>query len=113
MDNIYVTLPPELVAINFPGYFFHVVEQRLYSLKSGELKQLHRCTGNQWNDFQPGYRISHNGVKKYMREDFLINRTKQPKLTVIPYHVPTKQCKSINGIGENHPNGVEQVNQPI
>lgn len=113
MDNIYVTLPPELVAIKFPGYFFHVVEQQLYSLKSGVLKPLHRHNGNPWNDYHPGYTISHKGVKIYMREDWLISKTKQPQLTTVPYYVPDVQQQNSDRTRTYHSKRTKQNRKTV
>lgn len=112
MDNIYVTLPPDLVAIQYPGYYFHVVEQRLYSLKSGELKQLYRHSGNHWNEHHAGYMVSHKGVRKFMREDFLIKDTNSPTLTIVPYHVPIiQQQQNFNRPGTHRYKRSEQIHQ--
>ena len=59
-----VTLPKDFVAIKFPGYFWNIKEQRLYSMKvTGVLRPLAGpYTPNHFNHLlAPAYRISING----------------------------------------------------
>jgi hypothetical protein len=76
-----VTLKPKFIATNFPGYFFNVEDDQLYSLKvDGVLKPLKFVTPNYWNkiDSYPiklkdgtkviskgGYNISVKGRRKF------------------------------------------------
>lgn len=41
-----VTLPKDFVATRYPGYFWNVVERKLYTLKvTGELRPMHSAKG--------------------------------------------------------------------
>lgn len=64
-----VTLPPSFAATRYPGYFWNVSEQRLYSLKSGTLKPIQALRNGPWFRnrgvyFRPGYVVSHGGKKR-------------------------------------------------
>ena len=62
-----VTLPVEFVATRFPGYFWNVEEQKLYSIKvTGELKPMAFQKGGTfgWVKVEPGYQISVKGQKR-------------------------------------------------
>jgi len=80
-----VTLPPEFVAIKYPGYFWNTTEKKLYSCKiDGILKPLKLKQGGFFNGVQidPGYSVSVEGKKKYLLFEILC-RTK-PSNTVFP-----------------------------
>lgn len=82
-----ITFPPEFTATRYPGYFWHTTEQKLYSIKiGGILRPLYRQKGNQFNQGNPGYKISVNGKKKYIWEKTL----KKLKLesSVVPVQLP-------------------------
>jgi hypothetical protein len=68
-----VTLPPEFVATKYPGYFWNYSTMKLYSLKvSGELRPLKHITPNYFNNWHcGGYRVSVNGVRKNLFDDYL------------------------------------------
>ena len=62
-----VTLPKDFVATKYPGYFWNVVEKKLYSLKvTGELRALTFYRGGWFYGrmIEPGYSISVNGLRK-------------------------------------------------
>ena len=62
-----VTLPKDFVATRYPGYFWNVVEKKLYSLKvTGELRPLKFCKGGNFfgNVVEPGYKVSVNGERR-------------------------------------------------
>lgn len=62
-----VTLPKDFVATRYPGYFWNVVERKLYSLKvMGELKPMTFFKGGTWYGVthEPGYKLSVNGVRR-------------------------------------------------
>jgi hypothetical protein len=65
-----VTLPPYFVATKFPGYFWNLRTQTLYSVKvHGVLKELKLTRPNQWNNLVvPAYRVSVNGKRRYLYE---------------------------------------------
>lgn len=62
-----VTLPKDFVATRYPGYFWNVVEKKLYSVKvTGELKAMAFYKGGFFygNKIEPGYQISVKGRKR-------------------------------------------------
>jgi hypothetical protein len=85
-----VTLPYGFVSTWFPGYFWNTEEQRLYSLKiDGVLKPIRYVTPNHFNHLnEPGYRVSHKGVRRFMP---------MSKLKALPKHhtdvIPVKDTK--------------------
>lgn len=84
-----IQFPPSFVQLDrYPGYYWNVQEQKLYSAKSGVLKPLHFMKAfNGYSkflrrnvDFKAGYHISVNGVKiKLNLEDL--------RLLKVPAHV--------------------------
>lgn len=82
-NNIFVTLPENFIACpKHPGYFYNIQDRKLYSIKSGLLTPMKHYQGNQWNKFHPGYRVSIGGVRKSIRDEYLINLEK--KQSIIP-----------------------------
>ena len=62
-----ITFPPEFVATKFPGYFWNVKDQKLYSLKvTGVLRPLRYSGPNRWNFYRSGYRVSVNGRSRWL-----------------------------------------------
>ena len=62
-----VTLPKDFVATRHPGYFWNVVEKKLYSIKvTGELRPMKFQKGGNfgWVKVEPGYQISVKGQKR-------------------------------------------------
>lgn len=69
-----VTLPKGFVAIKYPGYFWHLTEKKLYSMKvDGILKPLKVCKPNYWNKYFSGYQVSVQGSKRLVEMSFLMN----------------------------------------
>ena len=69
-----VTLPKDFVATRYPGYFWNVVERKLYSLKvTGELKPMAFHKGGRFYGYviEPGYQISVNGQKRKYTMEYL------------------------------------------
>lgn len=68
-----VTLPKEFVATRFPGYFWNIETQTLYSLKvGGVLREMKRCKPNRWNRWhEEGYRVSHEGRNRNLFMSYL------------------------------------------
>lgn len=69
-----ITLPKDFVMTKSPGYFWNVVEQKLYSIKvTGELRPLKFNRGGYFNGykFEPGYSISVNGIRRRFCMDYL------------------------------------------
>ena len=78
-----VTLPKEFVATKYPGYFWNIQNEQLYSVKvTGTLKPLAKQLPNQFNHFVAGYKISVRGNKRTLALDYL--KTLKPKTTVYP-----------------------------
>ena len=73
-----VTLPKEFVATRHPGYFWNVVEKKLYSIKvTGELRPMafHKGGNFGWVRVEPGYQISVNGRKRRFTMGYLESLT--------------------------------------
>lgn len=73
-----VTLPKDFVATRYPGYFWNVVEKKLYSIKvSGELRPIkfHKGGNFGWIRVEPGYQISVKGRKRRYTMDYLESLT--------------------------------------
>ena len=68
-----VTLPVNFVATKYPGYFWHIPTQALYSLKvDGVLSPLKITGPNHWNKWtEPGYRVSVQGVRRSLMLSYL------------------------------------------
>ena len=69
-----VTLPKDFVATRFPGYFWNVVEKKLYSLKvTGELRPMtfHKGGNFGWVRVEPGYQISVKVRKRRYTMEYL------------------------------------------
>ena len=78
-----VTLPSDFVAIHYPGYFWNIRQQRLYTMKvTGVLRPLVKPKPNIFNDFKDDYRLSVNGQTRYVSMNYL--KTLQHKNSVIP-----------------------------
>jgi len=85
-----VTLPPEFVAIKYPGYFWNIEDKHLYSIKvSGVLRRL-KGPYLFWDRTRFGptptdkkcYKVSVGGVRKYVFMEYLENL--EPQDSVIP-----------------------------
>lgn len=84
--NTFVTLPENLVAVpGYPGYVWDIIDHKLFSFKSGELKELKMVKGNYWNNGFDCYRVSRYGIKRTL----IVMRLKtiKPKHTVVDYNV--------------------------
>ena len=74
-----ITLPKDFVMTKAPGYFWNIVEKKLYSIKvTGELRPLAFHKGGRFYGYsiEPGYAISVNGVRRRFCMDYL-NSLKQ------------------------------------
>lgn len=65
-----VTLPPHFAATYFPGYFWNVDTQTLYTAKLGVLKEMKRIRSSHLSPFD-GYRVCVNGIRKCLHIDYL------------------------------------------
>ena len=78
-----VKLPTDFVANKYPGYFWNLYDQKLYSIKvSGILRPLYLHEGNYFNGGFPHYRISVDGQPKCLYVDNL--KKLKPANSVIP-----------------------------
>lgn len=78
-----ITFPPNLVAGRYPGYYWDVVDHKLYSIKIyGELCEIQLRTGNRWNNGKAGFAVSHKGCKRYLVLEILMKL--RPKDSVVP-----------------------------
>ena len=79
-----VTLPKDFVAIKYPGYFWHLTEKRLYSVKiGGILRPLAKPSPpNYWNRGVSMYRLSVSGSHRYIAVEKL--KLLKPKNSIIP-----------------------------
>jgi hypothetical protein len=69
-----VTLPKDFVATRYPGYFWNVVEKKLYTIKvTGELRPMTFQRGGNFygHKIAPGYQISVKGRKRKFTMDYL------------------------------------------
>ena len=81
-----ITFPPEYVEIYYPGYYWNMKENVLYSIKvTGTLKPLK--LGRRWNgpghySVIKGYKLSHRGRPRFMPLEDLMKLS--PKNAVVP-----------------------------
>ena len=76
-----VVLPSEFVATKYPGYFWNVNDQKLYSVKvTGELRLMKFMPPCRWNHFVLGYRVSVRGDRRTLTMDYLEKLTSTPQV---------------------------------
>ena len=81
-----VTLPPEFTATKYPGYFWNVKTQTLYSLKvGGVLREMKITHPNFFNKYFHGYRVCHKGYRRNLSIDYL------EKLEIKDSRIPIKE----------------------
>lgn len=63
-----IVFPSGYCKTKYPGYFWNVNDQKLYSIKSGVLKPLtlRKAFYNRYVDFPIGYNVSNNGVSRFV-----------------------------------------------
>jgi hypothetical protein len=84
-----ITFPPEYVATRYPGYFWNISDEKLYSIKvTGCLRPIAFKKESYWNK-NAGYAVSVNGKKRFMRLEYLRKLT--PSAQVMPMY--SKQMK--------------------
>lgn len=85
-----VTLPKEFVATKYPGYFWNIKDEKLYSIKvTGALKPLSYTRAGLFNKYtrriiMPGYHVSVNGKKKILTLEEL--KALKPKKQIFPIY---------------------------
>jgi hypothetical protein len=79
-----VTFPKDFVAIRYPGYFWNLVDKKLYSMKvSGVLRPLAGPRpANPFNHYCEGYQVSVDGYRRIIPMTYL--RKLSAKNSVIP-----------------------------
>ena len=83
-----VQFPPEYIQLTrYPGYYWNTKEKRLFSIKSGILKQIKLekaykgyIRGYGYVDAEPGYRISVEGQRRKLSQRWLCS-SKMPTAT--------------------------------
>lgn len=68
-----VKLPKQFVATKYPGYFWDIEAKRLYSCKSGELKEMKVVIPNYFNHLhEKGYQVSVKGQRRVLLWSYLL-----------------------------------------
>lgn len=78
-----IIAPIGFTPTKYAGYYYHINEQRLYSIKSGILKPIKHQPPSYWNKGHGGYTISHCGKKRWLCDQYL------NKLQIEDYVIPT------------------------
>jgi hypothetical protein len=85
MGEVMVVFPPEFVATRYPGYFWHLTEQRLYTIKvTGILRPLAVSNHIRYTHGRNQYKLSVNGNKRHIYEDTLKQLKAPKKNQVVP-----------------------------
>ena len=67
-----VVLPKEIIETKYPGYFFNIDNEMLYSVKVvGMLKPLGKCFPNVHNHFRTGWKVSVKGERRWLDLSYL------------------------------------------
>jgi hypothetical protein len=82
-----IRLPAGFVAIQYDGYFWHIKEGKLYSLKRGSLKPLAKALPCRRNFYRSGYQISNLGKRRFI--DIKELRSLTITDSIIPMFKPT------------------------
>lgn len=78
-----VSLPTDFVATRYPGYFWNLKEQKLYTMKvTGVLRPLVKPLPSFFNHYRDIYKVSHNGKRRTMEVSTL--KKLKAKDSVIP-----------------------------
>ena len=83
-DAPVVQLPLGYCPTKYPGYFWNAYEQKMYSLKSGVLKEIKRRKwhGNRQYGPTDGYNVSHLGKRRHLPHEDMLKLV--PMRAVIP-----------------------------
>ena len=80
-----ITFPPEFVATRYPGYFWNINDNKLYSIKvTGMLRPLQFIKPNGGNHGYAGDNVSVNGRHRYLHLEYL--KTLSPKRQKVPLY---------------------------
>lgn len=81
-----VTLPKNLTATIYPGYFWDVTNKDLYSIKTGTLKKIKKNITNKYTKhlcYKYYFNISHKGKSKIFTDGYLESLTLQDSIIPI------------------------------
>jgi hypothetical protein len=91
-----ITFPEEFIETSVPGYFWSIKEQKLYSIKSGQLKILSGPVKieTQYKGRFFGWVVSHMGERVYLAVEYLTSlndKNADYELPVIRERFPSKK----------------------
>lgn len=106
MSETYIKFEDSLRAIaGYPGYFWCVASDKLYSIKvGGELRSINLTHPNTFNKLHfSAYRVSVRGVRKFLSKDTILRRLLKEHTIRIPTKVidpdPEKRDWEYDGEG--------------
>lgn len=77
-----IILPIGLTPTKYPGYFWDINKKKLYSIKTGLVREIKYTKPNRFNHFMDGYRVSHEGHRVVLTLEYL------NKLTNVDHIIP-------------------------
>lgn len=100
-----ITLPPQFAATCYPGYYWNVIERKLYSIKvSGILTPIKYTKASAFTEGREGYRVSVGGQRRWLTLPYL--RTLDLTDKFIPVEPSAKDAKAtVNRILKETDNG--------
>lgn len=106
---ICTTLPDGFVATRIPGYFWDVNSQKLYSIKTGVLREMILSVPNRYNGISlPAYRVSHEGKKRYITLEELVRL--KPICSVVPVDKTPIAERRQQMLHKRYTKAIEQAN---
>lgn len=75
-----IILPPGLVSTKYSGYFYSIPDKKLYSIKTGVLKEVKKK--RLWRNNPSFFEISHKGIRRGLYDQYL-NKLSYPKTVEI------------------------------
>lgn len=70
-----IIFPVGFTPTKYDGYFWHTINKKLYSIKSGVLREIKYTRPNRFNHFTDGYRVSVNGNRRVLELRYLNSLT--------------------------------------
>lgn len=77
-----IVLPPGLVSTRYPGYFWDIPNQKLYSIKTGILKEVIKKKA--YRRHEPGWFVSYKGVRRKFTEKYVSSLKYPDKVEIYP-----------------------------
>lgn len=77
-----IVLPAGFVSTRYPGYFWHIPEQKLYTSKGGVLKKMYFSKA--FMNRPAAYKVSHLGYRKTMTLGYLQSLKYPAKVEIYP-----------------------------